>query len=388
MPKPRRVAIMLDLQWPYKRHAGVFVGTQQYAQEKGWESLIDEFVDDTLGSGSRRPAPYDGIIARATRRLALRAARTGVPLVNVWLSSPVWRSLPGVFADHAEMGRLRAEHLLSRGLTRFAALVSEGDRGQQLELEAFTRTVAAAGSTCIARSVSGDVSATAAQWRRTERVIAAWMQGWNPPIGVYVGTESEGRMVAQMCRNRGWRIPDDVAITAGCNEETLCGHLRPTLTSMEVGYERIGYEAARLLEQLMDGEPAPGRPIVLPPTGLVVRESTDFVAVEDPMVAAAMRYIAVKSHLDIGPDDVARAVAAEPRTLQRRFRRHLGRAVAAEIRRVRLERAKRELAQGDDPVAAIARRVGFGGSLRMCEIFRRELGITPSRFRRDHRRVR
>jgi hypothetical protein len=107
MPKPRRVAIMLDLQWPYKRHAGVFVGTQQYAQEKGWESLIDEFVDDTLGSGSRRPAPYDGIIARATRRLALRAARTGVPLVNVWLSSPVWRSLPGVFADHAEMGRLR-----------------------------------------------------------------------------------------------------------------------------------------------------------------------------------------------------------------------------------------------------------------------------------------
>ena len=50
MPKTRRVAVMLDLEWPYKRHAGIFAGTQQYAQEKGWESTVDEYADDRLRS--------------------------------------------------------------------------------------------------------------------------------------------------------------------------------------------------------------------------------------------------------------------------------------------------------------------------------------------------
>ena len=92
----------------------------------------------------------------------------------------------------------------------------------------------------------------------TERTIAAWMKDWQLPIGVYVGSEPEGRMVAQICYNRGWRVPEDVAIIAGRNEETFCEHLHPTLTSVELGYERIGYEAARLLDRLMDGEVAAG----------------------------------------------------------------------------------------------------------------------------------
>src|SRR4051812_5657103 len=112
MPNTRRVAFMLDLEWPYKRHAGVFIGAQKYAQEKGWEAIIDEYADDSLRRGAGRAPPYDGVIARATRRLALRAETRGVPVVNVWVSSPVWKSLPGVFGDFAEMGRLRAEHLL------------------------------------------------------------------------------------------------------------------------------------------------------------------------------------------------------------------------------------------------------------------------------------
>jgi LacI family transcriptional regulator len=383
MAGKRRVAFMLDLEWPYKRHAGVFIGAQNYAQERGWDAIVDEYADDSLRTGRGRAPPYDGIIARATRGLARRAKARGVPVVNVWLSSPAWRSVPGVFPDFAEMGSLRAEHLLGRGLRRFAALVGRPDRSQDFELRTFLRTVEAAGAPCIVASVPMDRAAGVAQWRRTERAIDAWMRRWEPPIGVYIGAESDGRMVAQMCLNRGLRIPDDVAIVAGYNEETLCEHLRPTLTSVEVGYERVGYEAARLLEGLMDGGPPPAGPILLPPTGLVVRESTDFLAAEDPVVAAALRFIAAKSHLDIGPEDVAGSVAAEPRTLQRRFRKCLDRSIAAEIRRVRIERAKRELGGGDAAIAEIARRTGFGNPMRMCEVFRRELGVTPSRYRRD-----
>ena len=154
---------------------------------------------------------------------------------------------------------------------------------------------------------------------------------------------------------------------------------------MELGFERVGYEAARLLHSLMDGNSAPTDPVLLPPVGLIVRESTDFYAVKDELVAAALAFISSHSHRPIGQDDVSAAVGAETRTLQNRFRKFLGRPVVAEIRRVRIERAKRELTQSDKPLAEIARDVGFGEVMRMYEVFRRELQTTPGRFRKQRR---
>jgi len=387
MPKPRRVAVMLDLDWPYKRHAGIFVGFQQYAQKQGWDSIVDEYVEDTLASRPSRSAPYDGIVARADAGLARRAAAAQVPLVNVLFGSPLQKELPGVYPDFRAIGRLRAEHLLSRGFRRFAVLTSE-QPAQALEKEAFCQAIAEAGHACGVGTVPLAPASSLSRWRKTERAIADLMADWRLPIGVFAGVEQWGRMVAQMCRARGWRVPEDVAIVAGHNEEALCERPHPTLTSVEVGYERIGYEAARLLDRLMDGEAPPAAPILLPPRDLVVRESSDGFAVEDPLMASALRFIAANSHKTIGPAEVAAAAGVETRTLQRRFRKHLDRPIAAEIRRVRIERAQRELALGRRSLKEIARQVGFGEAMRMYEVFRRELGVAPSRYRRQRQTVR
>lgn len=387
MLKPRRVAVMLDLDWPYKRHTGVFVGMQQYAQKQGWESIVDEFADDTLASCTRKTACYDGIIARATASVARRAAALKVPLVNVLFGTPLQKKLPSVYPDFQAIGRLRAEHLLSRGFRRFAVLTSR-QAAQMVEKDAFARTIAKAGHACSIGEVPLGPFSSFSRWRMNERAIAAYMSSWQPPVAVYVGVEQWGRIVAQMCRSRGWRVPEDVAIIAGYNEESFCERPRPALTSVEVGYERIGYEAARLLDRLMKGDAPPKHPILLPPQGLVARESTDCFAVDDPLIASALQFITAKSHLEIGPDDVAAAVRTETRTLQRRFRKHLARPIATEIRRVRIERAKRELALSKRSMKEIARQVGFGEAMRMYEVFRRELKVTPSQYRRRHQTAR
>ena len=127
----------------------------------------------------------------------------------------------------------------------------------------------------------------------------------------------------------------------------------------------------------------PKSPILVPPIGLVVRESTDFYAVDNELVAAALRYISINSHRPLGQDDVSKAVNAETRTLQNYFRKSIQRPVATEIRRVRVERAKRELAHSDRPLAAIARDVGFGTIQRLYEVFSRELGVSPGEYRKQ-----
>ncbi len=391
--KARRVAVMLDLSWALKRHTAVFAGAQRFAQECGWTSTVDEFARDTLLVRSPKSVPYDGIIARASKQLAEQAARHNLPLVNVWFSSPARDMLPGVFGDFAAAGRMRAEHLLARGFRNLAALVSRRDLAHDLEGREFQRLVREAGCSCATAGISMDPHRNLAAWRRTLQVIADWMDGWRLPIGVYVGADQMGRYVAQACLARGWRVPQDVALICGRNEDSYCLHPRPSLTSVEMGYERVGYEAAQLLDRLMDEKATVRRSkskagpkhILVPPQALVVRESTDFFAVDDGLIAAALEFISANSHRPIGPEDVAHAVTTELRTLQRRFRTHLDRSIAAEIRRVRIERAKRELAQTDEPVKAIARNVGFVEPKQMYQVFRRDVGVTPTEYRRQRR---
>jgi len=380
---PRRVALMLDLQWSFKRHAEIFAGTQRYAEEQGWTSIIDEFAHDTLQRKQKEADRYDGIVARANHPLARRAAKLGVPVVNVWPSSPARHLLPGVFPDSTETGRLVAEHLLTRGFRSFATLTSPKNIDNDLEVKEFVRLVREAGFGCTSAYIPQHPYRDLANWKKTAQLIERAMAEWKPPIGVYVGQEVCGRLVVQAGHRRGWRIPDDVAIVAGKNEETLCEQPRPSLTSIEIGYDRIGYAAAELLDRLMEGNSPPAQPIRLAPHGLVVRESTDFFAVDNATVAAALAFVAANSHRRIGPDDVAGAVGTETRTLQNYFRKALQRPVATEIRRVRVERAKRELAQSDRPLAAIARDVGFGTIQRLYEVFSREVGVAPGEYRKQ-----
>ena len=380
-PAHPRVALVLDLQWPYKRHSEIFVGIQRYAVERGWETIIDEFAHDTLRRKQTAAHRYHGVIARANLSLARTALARSLPVVNVWPSSPARNLLPAVVPDSRVSGRLAAEHLLARGFRTFATLTSPKNVDNELEVREFAEVVRQAGFDCRSAYIPQDYSGSVANWRKTEHMTVRAMNQWTPPIGVYVGQEVCGRLLVQLCQQRGWKVPGDVAIVAGKNQEILCEQPRPSLTSIEIGYDRIGYAAAELLDRLMDGEAPPAEPIRIVPQGVVVRESTDFFAVDDAVVAAALAFIASHSHRRIGPDDVARAVNQETRTLHNYFRKTLNRPIAAEIRRVRIERAKRELTQSDRGLAGIARDCGFGNIQRLYEVFRREVGLGPREYR-------
>lgn len=314
MPKRPRVAMMLDLEFPFRRHADVFAGAYEYAEEHDWDAIIDEYADEGLG---QKPG-YDGVIARVTRELAREAARHDVPVVNVWLSSPVADRLPGVFCDWEAYGRICAEHLLERGFRRFAAILTRTNRKDVIAANAFRDTIAACGGTIISAEVGKTSTETRDEWHKVKQTIASCMNQWQPPVGVFAAREDTGRILAQMCRTRAWRVPQDVGIVSGENEGALCVHPKPSLTSIEVGHRRIGYEAAKLLDRLMGTRnnrrkarsPAAGHleRLLLPPERLVVRESTDFHLVSDETVVAAMAFITANSHKPIGPKDVARAV--------------------------------------------------------------------------------
>lgn len=397
-----RVALMLDLHYSLKHHTAVFAGAMDYADEHHWQTFVDEYAGDTLPATADAELPYDGVIARATKKLIDRAEKLQLPVVNVYYSSPHRARLPGVFPDNPAIARIAAEHLLTRGFIRFAALTAKEDLVRSEQCHLLQQLVEQSGYTCSVCQVSCGPNETPARWKQTKQALSSWMDTWEPPIAVFLGAEFISQTVVQLCRSRGWRIPQDVAIVAGRNEDSFCQFCRPPVTSVEIGYERIGYEAARLLDQLMakrgrsrsSPKAAGARPQLtrkkpqhkfVPPQGLIPRESTDFYTTKDPDVAKALAFIAENSHRPIRVDDIAAAVALETRTLRNRFEKHLGRTMVDEIRRVRIERAKRELVQGDATMTEIAHAVGFRDANRMYEVFAREVGVSPTQFRKERR---
>ncbi len=121
-------------------------------------------------------------------------------------------------------------------------------------------------------------------------------------------------------------MPEDVAVVGVDNDPLVCDFCDPPLTSVSRNDYQVGYEAARLLDQLMEGVAPPDKPTRIPPAGVVPRRSTDTICVEDPYVAEAIRYMREHVNEQFGVDEVLNQLPLSRRSLEYRFRACLGRS--------------------------------------------------------------
>jgi LacI family transcriptional regulator len=161
--------------------------------------------------------------------------------------------------------------------------------------------------------------------------------------------------------------------------------VRPTLSSVDVDARRVGYEAAKLLARMMSGKTSKDTVVYVSPSHVVVRQSTDLVAIEDPDVAQAVRFIRESACTAIDVNRVAEVVGLSRRGLERRFRQYLGRSPKAEIMRVRMTHATRLMAETDGTSESIAKKCGFSSLEYFTRVFRQTIGMKPQAYRKMRR---
>lgn len=384
MSQPRRVAIALQIDEPYPHHQDVFAGAQRYAQQHAdWELLIDEHPATDARRRHRPAKRYDGVIARAEPNLQRRLKRRGIPLVNT-LFQTKRPGLPGVYADPWAMGRLAAEHLIDRAFRRLCVLVDRRHKHSWQICRGYVQRAKKASVSCTVHDLPEEPYDDPVYWLRVERALMEVLEKLTPPVGVFAETAPIARLTVQLATARKWRVPHDMAILCAHNLKAVVS-VAPRISAIEPNCERAGYEAAMLLDRLMAGQQPPPEPIYIPPRGIIARESTDYFAVDDEVVAAALHFISVRLGKPLRLKQIAAAVMVSPRLLQQRFRASLGRSVSAEIRRLRIEAAKRMLAEPDRQIREIAARCGFRNTDIMGHVFRREVGASPRRYRRKVR---
>jgi LacI family transcriptional regulator len=358
-------------------------GIARYVREEGPWSIAHEprTLEQSVPRWLRR-WKGDGIIARVLdQRIARVLASSGVPIVDV-LGVVEGLPFPLVHVDDEAIGRLGAEHLLDVGFRRFGFFGIDGENWSHRRADAFARRVQAAGYACVSYGMSRQ-TARQERWEDSEKELTAWLAALPKPAGVMIATDQLGPHTLEACRRAGVNVPDDVGVVGVDNDGPLCEVSNPPLSSVWPDHRRVGYEAARLLAEMMRGTPAPRRPLFLPPREVRVRKSTGALAIEDREVAQALRFIREQGCGPIDVEDVVRIVPLSRSVLQRRFRALLGRSVHDEIVRLRLARARELLQETDLPLAEIAERAGFRHQEYMGAVFRRRLHVTPGSLRRS-----
>ena len=282
--------------------------------------------------------------------------------------------------DHRGMGRLAAEHFLERGLRRLAYYGVEGLWFSEQRCLGFRERAREAGVTCDVLEVPRLIGPKASWTKRTAQLIR-WLKQLRPPLGLLALQDYRARVAVEECDRLGLRVPHDVAVCGMEDDPTICEFSRPTLSSVSRNSWRLGFDSAAMLDRLMDGRPA-GENIVIPSDGVIARQSTDTIAVEDQHLAAAVHFIHDHLAESFSIERIVQATSISRRQLEVRFRRVLGCSPLDYVCRKRTERAKQLLSSPSRvKLRNVATACGFSSLERMRMVFKRQTGQTPLEYR-------
>jgi LacI family transcriptional regulator len=316
----------------------------------------------------------------------------GKPVVEVFerIGGP---QFPHILPDDVATGAMAAEHFLQRGFRNFGFFgdsslpwARKREAGFREGVERFfnARAGEAAKFSWHSFEQEGFPLADALDNRshgRQSAAMALWLASLPRPVAVFAAGDMWGFELVQAAREAELHVPDDVAVLGVDNDELLCEISHPPLSSIRIGGEQMGQAAVELLERLLRRKSPTSQPVHVPPLGVVTRQSTDVLAVDDPEVAAALRHIRRHALEGLSVKQMLDAVAVNRRTLERRFVKVLGHTPLEEIRRVRLERVKL-LLQTDMPIYEVAVRCGFATPEYLATSFLQATGMTPTEYRR------
>ena len=275
-------------------------------------------------------------------------------------------------------------HLRSKGLRRIAYCGEPRREFLEFWTEAYRKTARENGLTPQVYARGPGVSAGAGLVAQ-RRDRARWLRGLQLPVGVIGWDTITCRHVASACELAGLSVPDQVAIISLSTEDLLGQTIHPPISGVDIPVKRIGYEAASLLDQLINKRKDVVRERLLQPLGITTRQSTDLFESEDARVRDVMRFIQENASAGIGVKDLLRAVPMGRRTLERRFTAAVGHSPAEEIRRAKIERVRQFLTSTDMSIPDIAEACGFAYAEHMIPLFARYHGRTPAAFRRNLR---
>ncbi len=385
------MALVIDAIGSYGR--GLLRGIARFAHTNSdWAVQYEEWTaQDNLPNWLTR-GKFKGVLCRVRKAGQFEPLRRlGVPIVDLG-SLPAPRGVVNIHGDHVGIAQIAAEHLVKCELSNFAYCGFEGPDFSELRRAAFQKYISQCGSqsTVFQMPVCKGGFSRAKHNRRAvsnDSKLAAWLKELPKPVGIMACNDLCGRQILAACQEINIRVPEQIAVIGVDNDEVLCELAIPALSSVDPGADKIGFDAAELLSQIIKGARMPSETLLVAPREVVARTSTDIIASGDATVVAAMRFIRDHTDKTVSVEDILDYLAnhsllVSRSTLERRFKTVLGFGPRDEIVRVRIERIERLLRNTDYPLWKIAEMLGFSDEPHLQRFFSKYKGMAPGEFRR------
>ena len=284
---------------------------------------------------------------------------------------------PSVNIDDKAVGRLAAEHLLSRGYRQFATIFHSSDWFESARRQGFEQVVTAAGLSVHHHEVPVSHMKVFDAVCRCDLQPILTAQPF--PYGLFA-CDYTACYAINTARLLGIAIPEQIGIVATDDDPLWYTEAKVSLSSVQPPFFEVGQVAAQTLHDLMRGKRVtPSQMLV--PIRVVERASTNAFMIDDPIVARALRYIEDNRGRNLRVTEVTKAISGNQYTLEKHFVRALDMTIMDYIIRRRIEYAKELLREGKLNVDEVANACGFYRSDYFGMMFKRLTGVTPGHFR-------
>lgn len=378
--------IALNIHASHRVRRDFLRGVARYARLRGPWNLTPSDEEHGLSVKQIRQENFHGIIGDISREMAEFALDSQIAVVatNPFPADmgpeDVRSKLSAVNFDTADkIAVLAIDHFVERKFQRFGFVGFDGVSWSIHREKEFVSLLSGAGYECTVFRQSKLVRDRGLEVEQP--ILTKWIEQLPKPIAILACNDDRGRQVLDACVLAGVRVPAEVAVLGVDNDDVFCNMANPPLSSVMLNADVAGYRAGELLDGLMNGTILVPRRIDIEAVGIITRLSTDSVALTEPDVAAAMKYIRERHGIDVTVDDLANELRLSRRTLQKLFRKFAGRTVFEEIQLARLEYSKQLLLETTQPIGEIAVQAGFGTKDYFVQFFRRRVGRSPRKFR-------
>lgn len=321
----------------------------------------------------------DGIIYTA-RAKDIHSVK--LPKVSLFHFTPQ-KGLCLVEIHQEKTGKMAAEFLLNKGFRNLVFITGSMLPRATRRYEGFREAIQACDlQTCFFENqCEHGMFPTEELQENTDR-MGQWLSRQPRPLAVFTVNDAHALHVLEACRQHNLKVPEDVAVLGADNNRRQCAIAHPSLSSIQLPYEQLGFEAARLLDAQLLKKTIKHHHVALDPIEIVERHSTEILGIKDDAVVKALHYIREHRSEPIRIADVAKHSGISRSLLQRRFQNTLQRTPLEEIHRQKIELAADLLRNTLFNMDEIAEKCGLSDHAQFTKLFRRKTGLTPSAYRK------
>ena len=375
-----RVALIIETSISFGRE--LLKGINKYLQaEKPWSIYIEQHQLWAMPAAWVMNSSWDGIISRPTdKKLAAMFKQMNVPVIDL-NDHHDNLGIPRVCADNVAIGELGARHLIERGFRNFAYCGFESGKWCNDRLNGFRHVVEEKNfffDSFLSSTLRGDHG----DWQAEQKALEEWLIGLPKPLALMTCNDIRAQHVMNACKSIDIAIPENIAVIGVDNSDLFCELCDPPLSSINPDAESIGYHAAKLLHNMMQGKDSSDLTLIQP-KGIITRQSSDILAIDDEVLCKALHYIRENACSGAVVDDIIRQCSVSRSLLERRFRKYLNRSPQAEIRQVQVNRIKELLSSTDLSLKKIAELTGFEHPEYMSYVFKKIAQVSPGQFRKS-----